>query len=123
MKKMVWLWLLLVVVLAYGQDATELYIPIGKSPGISGKTSVMGRVESFNPAIRTLAVNNDGTEHIARITDTTKIYLDRSKMKKTNLYGSEKDLKVGKWVEVAFEVVGRREARWIKVQFAEVETQ
>jgi hypothetical protein len=117
MKRMIWLWLLLVFALAYGQEATELYIPIGKSPGISGKiSSMVGNIEKYIPQIRTLAINNDGEEHVVRITNSTKIYLDRSKVKKTNLVGSEKDFKSGRLCEVHFEFPGRREVKWIKVE-------
>ncbi len=31
---------------AHAQQATEIYIPIGKSPGLSGKTTVIGTIEN-----------------------------------------------------------------------------
>ena len=33
----------------HGQQMTEIFIPIGQSPGVSGKSSLVGAIESVNP--------------------------------------------------------------------------
>lgn len=76
------------------QRTTELYIPIGRSPGLSaqGKT-IIGTV---------IAINGDEIvvgDRIIRLTAGTKIFLDRSRIKQTNLYGVKADIKVGAFVE------------------------
>lgn len=76
------------------QRTTELYIPIGKSPGLSiaGKT-IIGTVT---------AINGDAVavgDKVISITGKTKIFLDRSQARLTNTYGSRSDIKVGAFVE------------------------
>lgn len=76
------------------QKSTELYIPIGKSPGLSiaGKT-ITGTVTKVDGDTITVGA------HTIRITADTKIFLDRSQAKLTNLYGAKQDIKVGVFVE------------------------
>ena len=38
------------------QKMTEQYIPIGQSPGLSGKYTVIGKLQSVNPQERTCTV-------------------------------------------------------------------
>ena len=33
---------------AHGQRATEMYVPVGQSPGVSGKYTVVGKIETIN---------------------------------------------------------------------------
>ena len=37
-------------------QATELYIPVGKSPGVSGRLSEIGQIDAVSPAARTITV-------------------------------------------------------------------
>lgn len=86
------------------QRTTELYIPIGKSPGlsISGKTIVgfVTKVESDQITIG---------DKVIQLTADTKIFLDRSAVKLTNLYGARQDIKAGAFVEAYA-------SEWIKIQ-------
>lgn len=86
------------------QRTTELYIPIGKSPGlsISGKTIVgfITKVESDQITIG---------DKVVFITDKTKIFLDRSAVRKSNSYGTRSDVKVGAYVEA-------HASEWIKIR-------
>lgn len=102
---------------AVAQEATEMYVPIGQSPGISSKTSVVGTVQTLNAAARTLTIAGPSGPQTFTITDKTRIWLDRSALKQTNRSGSLADLQQGRRVEVKPQPPGARPgADWIKVQ-------
>lgn len=101
----------------YAEKATEVYIPIGKSPGLSGKYSVIGRIEQINSQNKTITMSDDSSNYTVRVLDRTLIFLDYSKMKKTNRYGTFADFKTGMTVEVRFEKDERGlPAEWVKIQ-------
>jgi hypothetical protein len=104
---------------ARGQQATEVYIPLGQSPGLSGKVTIIGAIETINAQNRTIAIAGSSGTWSAEITDRTKIWLDRSKIKLPNQTGTFADLGKGLMVEVKYEGTerqGRGPADWIKVQ-------
>lgn len=93
-----------------GHPATERYIPIGGSPGISGE-QVAGPISDRESNQMEVAGRN------LVITDTTKIYLDRSQSGRTSIEGRPEDCSAGQYVEVKFrDEDGRRVAEWIKVR-------
>ena len=102
------------------QLVTEQYIPIGQSPGLSGKHTVIGKLQSVNPQEKTCTVAGTTGALNVRITERTKIWLDRSMSRKTNLTGTFSDLRQGLTVEVKPEGSQRGAqsgpAEWIKVQ-------
>src|SRR6266404_5111393 len=102
------------------QKMTEQYIPIGQSPGLSGKYTVIGKLQSVNPQERTCTVAGATGALNVRITERTKIWLDRSKLQQPNLQGTLADLRPGATVEVKPEGhqggVSSAPAEWIKVQ-------
>ena len=98
---------------ALAQEATEMYIPIGRSPGLSGKTTVIGTVQAMDAAARTLTVAGPGGARTFAITAKTRIWQDRSESKQSNRAGSFADLQQGRRVEVKALPAG---ADWIKVQ-------
>jgi hypothetical protein len=105
--------------LAHGQQATEIYIPIGQSPGLSGKVCILGTVEAIDPQARTVSVTWPAGIWRAVITDRTNIWLDKSKRRMSNQTGSFSDLRKGGLVEVKYVDGERRDggpADWIKVQ-------
>ncbi len=107
---------------AHGQRATEMFIPLGQSPGLSGKVTVMGKIEAIQTKDRTIAIAGPSGPLTAKITDRTKIWLDRSKLQQTNRTGTFADLKKDLVVEVLYEGAERRDkapADWIKVQITE----
>jgi len=104
---------------AHGQKAAEMFIPMGQSPGLSGKVTVMGKIEAIHPQERTISIAGPSATLSARVTDRTQIWLDRSRLRQTNQAGSFADLRVGRTVEVKYEEGQRRgegPAEWIKVQ-------
>lgn len=107
---------------AHGQKATEIFIPIGQSPGVSMKTSVIGTIQSFDAATRIIIVQSPDGEHRATITETTKIWLDNSRLGKTNVAASQSDCTPGRRCEIKYVYDGgaRTEmAEWIKLGAAD----
>jgi len=105
---------------AHAQQMTEMYIPIGQSPGVSGKSSLMGAIEWVNPQKHTLAVLGPSGIQEILLTDRTRIWLDRTQARLPNLTGTLANLHKGLKVEVKFrDADQKRVAEWIKVQVAE----
>lgn len=98
---------------AYAQKATEVFIPIGQSPGLSDKYTYTGNVESINKQNRTIRA--DGRE--IEVTPGTKIWLDRTALKASNSTGSFADLESGRQVEIKYVDANRKQiAEWIKIK-------
>ena len=101
----------------YAEKSTELYIPIGQSPGLSGEYTVLGKIDQVNLQNRTLKMSGASGSYTVKLTKSAFIYLDRSVVKRTNTYGTLSDCKVGDTVEVKFEDNSRNKPiEWIKVQ-------
>jgi hypothetical protein len=99
------------------EKATELYIPIGQSPGLSGKYLATGRIEQVNYQNHTLTISSGSNSYPVKVTERTMIFLDRSKLGQSNRYGSFADCKKGMTMEVRFEKDERgRPAEWIKLE-------
>lgn len=96
------------------QEATERYIPIGESPGVSGQGSLIGVVDEldYESGELQLLVNNEmKTVYVDR---STRYYIDRSASRDSNVLGTLRDCRAGRRVEVAMGKNGT--ARWIKIQ-------
>lgn len=106
----------LVLPVAKGQQTTEQFIPIGKSPGISGKYSYIGKVVAVDEDAHTIDVESDRGTKTIRVTDNTRMWLDRSKVKRTNPSASYADCQVGVTVEVMYLHDDKATADWIKIE-------
>jgi len=104
---------------ALAQQTTEQYVPIGASPGISGKYSTIGRIRAIDRDERKITVEHDGGRRTFTVTDATLIWLDRNRWKRTNLEGSYRDCKVGRHIEVMYSHDDESLAAWIKVEARE----
>ena len=103
--------------LVLAEKTTELYLPIGKSPGLSDKLSLIGTIAEVNSEDQTLTVIGASGTYTVHITEYTLIFLDKSKLRQPNRYGIFSDLKKDMMVEVRFEADKRhRPAEWIKLQ-------
>lgn len=99
---------------AAAQQATEQYIPIGESPGLSGFETYIGEIRSVETAEHAFFVDGpDGVMRVA-VTPETRIYLDRSGTGLSNGVGSYADCEAGSRVEVLISPDGT--ATWIKVK-------
>ncbi len=88
---------------AHGQKATEQFIPIGQSPGLSQKYTSIGEIAAVDPAARTVTVADAAGRRTVRVTDKTRIWIDRTRIKQSNLSGSFADLQPGRRAEVKYE--------------------
>ena len=106
---------LAVVDASNAQQATERYIPIGKSPGISTTTEeLIGEIVRVDMARRTVEVRSRGGSRSVTMDSRTRYYLDRTKRKRANQMGGYEDCEVGRTVEVKLRTDGK--ADWIKIQ-------
>lgn len=104
---------------AYGQEATEIYIPLGQSPGLSGKSSLIGTLESVDAGKRMVTVSGPSGARTVALTERTFIWLDRSLQKLPNRNGAMTDLQQGRRVEIKLRKGEPKPvAEWIKVQVA-----
>ena len=118
MRPMTMLLCLLTAVSATAQRATEIYIPIGRSPGVSGKCTALGTCTSVDAKERVATVRAGQGTWTGRVTATTRIYLDRSALGQPNSYGTFDDLRDDRQVEIKYR--GQHESggecEWIKVK-------
>jgi hypothetical protein len=100
----------------HAQRETERFIPIGRSPGVSGVLSVIGTVEAADSVAGTLRITAPSGTISVRFTKSTDIWLDRSEQKQQAGIGSAADLVAGRRIEVKFVDAQKRDtADWIKV--------
>jgi hypothetical protein len=107
--------LLAVPAAGFAQKTTELYIPIGQSPGLSGKHTLVGKIVLNN----TITMADAAGTFSVTMVPGTPIYLDKSKAGLPNSQGALADCKAGDSIEVKFVDNARsKPAEWIKVQKA-----
>jgi len=122
MKKNTALYTIVLVVFGFfapalAEKSAELYLPIGRSPGLSDKLNLIGTIAAVNSQDQTLTVTGASGTDIVTITEYTLIFLDKSKLRQPNQYGTFSDFKTGLLIEVRFEADKRhRPAEWIKLQ-------
>ena len=107
---------------ALGQKASEIYVPIGQSPGLSGKHTLLGRVQSVDVGQRSMTVvDSAGSAVAVRADAKTMLWLDRSKLKLPNRKGDFSDCRNDMTVEVKYRNNDAQAAavEWIKVQATE----
>lgn len=100
---------------AFSQQSTERYIPIGASPGISGKYSYQGKIVGIGED-RTVTIEETGGErHTVTIRDDTAIWLDRTRRRLENVVGTYADCQVGRRAEIMYRHDDPGIAAWIKL--------
>ena len=99
--------------LAYSHPATERYIPIGGSPGVSDMKSYRGTIESVRSNSDGFTMSVEDGDKPIEVTHRTKIYLDTGSGK-TNRIGTEADCQVGRKIEVYLHDDGT--AYWVKIK-------
>ena len=105
--------------IAYAEKATELYIPVGRSPGLSDSYNLIGRIDAVDNQNRSLTVTGSTGRFTVHTTEVTLIFLDKSMLRQPNRYGTFSDVKPLIMVEMRFEAGKRhRPAEWIKLQIA-----
>ena len=98
------------------QQTTERFIPIGRSPGISGQLSTMGTLREFDASAGILRVEGEDGRRTYRLTAETRIWIDRSASRQPSLVGDRDDLAAGRLVEVMHRRDDPQLADWIKLE-------
>ncbi|MCI0665582.1 MAG: hypothetical protein L0220_31365 [Acidobacteria bacterium] len=108
-----------VISIVFGQKSTEQYIPMGKSPGVTRKYSIMGEIEQYDASSKSLTVISSSGKTTIKLTDQSRIYLDRSKLRQRNTRGNFSDLKKGRYVEVKYkDPQNKTGCDWIKIEIS-----
>lgn len=103
----------------HSQEATERFIPIGESPGLSGTHTMIGEIQAVDGQSRTLTVATEERTYSVGITERTRIWIDRSHLALPALTGDFADCRRGLKVEVKLEEEKEQAAaEWIKIQQA-----
>ena len=98
---------------AGAHPATELYIPIGKSPGISNVKTRIGHIQSLAAATTGITIaSQDGSTYVA-FGRATKIYLQHADPGQANELGTYADCRAGLLAEAYVEDDGS--VPWVKV--------
>jgi hypothetical protein len=105
---------------AHGQRQTERFIPIGQSPGASGKATRIGTVEAVDKSTRSIELATPEGRFRISLPERAPIWLDRSRQKQSTLSGGFDDLKTGRRAEVKFDDAERAgRVAWIKIEIME----
>lgn len=103
--------------LAHGQRATERFIPIGQSPGVSGKLTTIGTLVAVDPEKRRIRIEGPVGAADVTLRDSTSIWIDRHELGLPTLTGSLQDLREGLTAEVKYADPDTRQvAEWVKLQ-------
>lgn len=102
---------------ALAQQATEVYIPIGESPGVSDGKSIVGPISSVDHDGYRMTVSVAGRSRSIAMTPTTHYYLDRTGKRRQNRTATIDDCEAGLRVEVYLDETGN--AIWVKIEAAE----
>ena len=99
---------------AFPQQATEQYIPIGQSPGLSPDETVIGTITAVDEDRHRVTIRSDRGPVAVTMTEKTRYYLDSSHVGTRNYRGSYEDCEVGRRVEARTDAEGNVE--WIKIE-------
>jgi len=111
--------LLAVPISGFAQKTTELYIPLGQSPGLSGQHTVIGKIVQVDALSNTITMADAAGTYSVSMAPGTRLYLDKSKSGLPNSQGTLTDCNVGDPIEVKFVDNARsKPAEWVKVQKA-----
>lgn len=111
--------LLAMPVAGFAQKTTELYIPLGQSPGLSGKNTLIGKIVQIDALNNTITMADAAGTYSVSMAPATRLYLDKSKAGLPNSQGALTDCNVGDPIEVKFVDNARsKPVEWIKVQKA-----
>lgn len=101
----------------HAQEATERHIPVGAYPALMDWQTVSGTLAAVDTDARTVTLRVDAGLRSFRVTDSTHIWLDRSRRGRTTRDAELSELTPGLAAEVR--VLGRERpdtAKWVKVQ-------
>jgi hypothetical protein len=100
------------------QQATERYVPIGRSPGLSDGSTLMATVEKVDADSGRLTLRAASGSREVETDAATRIWMDRTALGESNAVAGVSDCREGLFVEVKLDPTGRR-AEWIKLRAPE----
>lgn len=98
---------------------TEKYIPVGVYSNVEGRNTTLGTIDSVDRDARIVTIATGNGKKTAQIDDDTRIWLDRSPIKKKNLDGGFGDLLVGSMAEMKTLEGEPPRCAWIKVRITQ----
>jgi hypothetical protein len=102
---------------ADAQRATERFIPLGQSPGVSGNLSVIGTIVAVDVEQRRIHLAGPTGPGSVTLRDTTPIWIDRHELGLGATAGSFEDCQKGRSAEVKYADPDTRQfAEWIKLR-------
>lgn len=101
------------------QEMSERHIPVGAYPSLMDRQTTIGTLIAVDPDARTVTLRADSGPHRYKVTDSTHIWLDRSRQGQTTADATLQDLSPGLKAEVRAAGPDRPDtAKWVKVQLA-----
>lgn len=98
-------------------EMTDKYVPVGHYPELRSPYTSIGTIANMDADSRVVTLTGDATTNTYRITEDTKIWLDRSLLKLENLDGSATNIEIGMKAEIKARGPDRPdEALWVKLQ-------
>ncbi|EDZ67058.1 hypothetical protein NOC27_385 [Nitrosococcus oceani AFC27] len=113
------IFLILSIPLSQGEshERYEKFIPINYALGMDEKYTATGSIVAVDKEEKIVTISANSESHAYKVTDDTKIWLDRSQIKAKNMEGSLTDLKKGLKAEIKiYSTEDKAVAKWIKVQ-------
>lgn len=102
---------------ALAQQAAEQFIPIGQSPGLSGRVTLLGTIRSADPATGQVRIDLDrGGSRVIRVEAETRLWMDLSQRRESNRRARMADLQPGRRVEAMPHAGSPDHAEWLKVE-------
>ena len=109
--------LILLAPAIWAQQMTDRHIPVGAYPALKSEYTTAGTVVAVDEEARTLTLKDNDAERQYRLTDATKIWLDRSRLQQPTMDGSLADIAAGLEAEVRSLGPGQADvAYWVKVR-------
>ena len=105
---------LILTPMAHAQMATERYIPIGKSPGVTDQDVIVGTITDVDYEARSVQVRSPKGLKTFTMAASTRYYLDRTKKRRSNQSGTISDCRVGRKVEIKY--ADDASADWVKIE-------
>jgi len=102
---------------ADAQRATERFIPLGQSPGVSGRLSTIATIVAVDAEQRRIQLAGPAGPISVTLRDTTSIWIDRHELGLVAAAGAFEDCQQGRVAEVKYADPDTRQvAEWIKLQ-------
>ena len=101
---------------ADAQRATERFIPLGRSPGASGRLTVIGTIVAVATEPRRIQLREPAGVVSITLQETTSIWIDRHELGLGTVAGSLEDCQTGRTAEVKYaDPESRQLAEWVKL--------